>query len=64
MLEKLTFSEHALIRMAQRKISETDIEYIMHTAHDTIMPVVFFAFLAKRISPTKSRKGYRVLSFS
>ena len=48
MLEKLTFSEHALIRMAQRKLSVTDVEYIVNHGTRYHNAGCLFRFLGKR----------------
>ncbi len=48
MLEKLTFSEHARIRMAQRKLSATDVEYIVHHGIRYHKAGCLFRFLGKR----------------
>jgi hypothetical protein len=64
LLEKLTFSEHAQIRMAQRKLSETDIEYILKHGTRYHNAGCLFYFLGKRniLDKEKERlEGFVVL---
>lgn len=53
MLEKLTFSEHARIRMAQRKLSVTDVQYIVDHGIRYHNAGGLFRFLGKRNIPDK-----------
>jgi hypothetical protein len=48
MLEKLTFSEHARTRMAQRKLSEKDVEYIVQHGTRYHNAGGLFCFLGKK----------------
>lgn len=48
MLEKLTFSEHAQVRMAQRKLSVTDVEYVVNHGIRYHSAGCLFRFLGKR----------------
>ncbi len=56
MLEKLTFSEHALIRMAQRKLSATDVEYIVNHGTRYHKAGCLFRFLGKRNISDKEKE--------
>jgi len=56
LLEKLTFSEHALIRMAQRKLSETDVEYIVNHGMRYHNAGCLFRFLGKRNISDKDKE--------
>ena len=56
MLEKLTFSEHALIRMAQRKLSESDVEYIVQHGTRYHNAGGLFCFLGKMDIPDKGHE--------
>lgn len=56
MLEKLTFSEHALIRMAQRKLSESDVEYIVQHGTKYHNAGCLFRFLGKKDIPDKEQE--------
>jgi len=56
LLEKLTFSEHALIRMAQRKLSETDVEYIVQHGTRYYNAGCLFCFLGKKDIPDKKQE--------
>jgi len=55
-LEKLTFSEHAQIRMAQRKLSVTDVEYIVNYGTRYHNAGCLFRFLGKRNIPDKGKE--------
>ena len=48
MLEKLTFSAHALMRMAQRKLSTTDVEYIVNHGTRYHNAGCLFRFLGRK----------------
>jgi hypothetical protein len=52
----VTFSEHALIRMAQRKLSETDVEYIVNHGIRYHNAGCLFRFLGKRNIPDKGKE--------
>jgi len=54
--KKLTFSEHALIRMAQRKLSESDIEYIVQHGTRYHNAGCLFRFLGKKDIPDKEQE--------
>jgi len=56
LIEKLTFSEHALTRMAQRKLSETDIEYIIHHGTRYHNAGCLFCFLGKKDIADKTKE--------
>ena len=56
MPEKLTFSTHARIRMAQRKLSEDDIEYIVNHGTRYHNAGCLFYFLGKRSIPDKGKE--------
>jgi hypothetical protein len=56
LFEKLTFSEHALIRMAQRTLSETDVEYIVNHGTRYHNAGCLFYFLGKRNIPDKDQE--------
>jgi len=53
LLEKLTFSEHAQTRMAQRKLSATDVEYVVNHGVRYHNAGGLFRFLGKRNIPDK-----------
>jgi hypothetical protein len=53
LLEKLTFSEHAQVRMAQRKLSVTDVEYVVNHGVRYHNAGGLFRFLGKRNIPDK-----------
>jgi hypothetical protein len=64
LLEKLTFSKHAQSRMTQRKLSETDIEYILTHGTRYHNAGCLFYFLGKRNIQDKDKEkleGYVVL---
>jgi hypothetical protein len=48
LLEKLTFSAHALMRMAQRKLSTTDVEYIVNHGTRYHNAGCLFRFLGRK----------------
>ena len=48
MFEKLTFSEHARTRMAQRKLSVTDVEYIINHGSKYHNAGCLFCFLGRK----------------
>ena len=56
MLEKLTFSEHALIRMVQRKLSEADVAYIVQHGTRYHNAGCLFRFLGKKDIPDKEQE--------
>ena len=56
LFEKLTFSEHALTRMAQRKLSVTDVEYIVQHGTRYHNAGCLFRFLGKRNIPDKDKE--------
>ncbi len=56
MIKKLTFSEHALTRMAQRKLSETDVEYIVHHGTRYHNAGCLFRFLGKKDIADKAKE--------
>ncbi len=56
MPEKLTFSAHALIRMAQRKLSKTDIEYVINHGTRHHNAGCLFYFLGKRSIQDKGKE--------
>ncbi len=53
LLEKLTFSEHARVRMAQRKLSEADVEYVVNHGTRYHNAGCIFRFLGKKNIPDK-----------
>ena len=56
MLEKLTFSEHARVRMAQRKLSVTDVEYVVNHGTRYHNAGCLFRFLGKRNISDKEKE--------
>ncbi len=56
MLKKLTFSDHARIRMVQRKLSETDVEYIVNHGARYYNAGCLFCFLGKKNIPDKEKE--------